>query len=83
VIHFAALIIVSASFDEIYNYFMNNSVGTLNLLNCMYENDIENIVFSSTAAVYGITNHRNLITENDLLNPINPYGSSKNDGQSK
>ena len=77
VIHFAALIIVSASFDEIYNYFMNNSVGTLNLLNCMYENDIENIVFSSTAAVYGITNHRNLITENDLLNPINPYGFSK------
>jgi len=77
VIHFAALIIVSASFDEIYSYFMNNSVGTLNLLNCMYENDIENIVFSSTAAVYGITNHRNLITENDLLNPINPYGSSK------
>lgn len=51
-------------------------VGTLNLVNEMINNDIHNLVFSSTAAIFGnpVTEK---IAENHPKNPINPYGQSK------
>lgn len=76
VMHFAALSLVGESVRDPYAYYCNNVVGTLNLLQAMRANAVERIVFSSTAAVYGMP--RNLpIEESQTLTPINPYGASK------
>jgi len=76
VIHFAAKSLVAESIANPSLYYSNNVVGTLNLLNVMLNNNINNIVFSSTAAVYGTPN-TNKINELHRKKPINPYGSSK------
>jgi UDP-glucose 4-epimerase len=76
VFHFAGVSLVSESIDNPIKYFINNITGTTNLLSVMIKNDIKNIVFSSTAAVYGEPKN-NLINEEDLKSPINPYGLSK------
>jgi len=76
VIHFAAKSLVGESAKKPSYYYMNNVVGTLNLLNSMKENDINNIVFSSTAAIFGLPQAKK-IDERHLKNPINTYGQSK------
>lgn len=69
-------------------YFHNNVVGSLNLLNCMASCNITNIIFSSSASVYGIpevlpsvciTNFikKVPIDESSPLRPISPYGETK------
>ena len=76
VIHFAAKSIVSQSVIDPMNYYLNNVQGTINLVRAMLENDINNIVFSSTAAIFGnpLTEK---IDESHPKNPLNPYGKSK------
>ena len=54
VIHFAAYIAVGESMKVPEVYFRNNVAGSLSLLTAMIETGIKNIVFSSTAAVYGM-----------------------------
>lgn len=54
VIHFAGLKSVPDSVSHPLKYFHNNVVGSLNLLNCMASNNVHNIIFSSSASVYGI-----------------------------
>ena len=76
VIHFAASSIVSESILKPDLYYLNNVVGTLNLLREMVKNDFNNLVFSSTAAIFGNPLTDN-ISENHQKNPINPYGRSK------
>ena len=76
VVHFAAKIIVPESISEPLNYYRNNTMGVLSLLEACKASSIKNIVFSSTAAVYGNASME-LITESSPLAPINPYGSSK------
>ncbi len=76
VMHFAAFSSVAESVEEPDKYFKNNFENTLNLLKIMKEHRVFKIIFSSTAAVYGIPNELP-ITENTPLNPINPYGESK------
>ncbi len=75
-IHFAANIEVSESQKNPEKYYYNNVVGTLNLLQVMRKFAVDKIVFSSTAAVYGIP-ERVPIKENDQKNPINTYGRTK------
>jgi UDP-glucose 4-epimerase len=76
VMHFAANSIVAQSVADPRGYFRNNVVCGLNLLNSMVQHDVNRIVFSSSAAVYG--NPDNIpITENAPLAPVNPYGESK------
>ena len=53
VIHFAGYIQVEESVKNPSKYYRNNIIGTLNLLDAMIENNVKNIVFSSTCAVYG------------------------------
>lgn len=77
VIHFAAKSIVSESINNPFKYYHNNFVGTLNLVNELICNDIDNLVFSSTAAIFGNPPHTGKISEEALKNPINPYGRSK------
>jgi UDP-glucose 4-epimerase len=76
VIHFAAKSLVGESVQKPDLYYRNNVVGTLNLVNEMLNNDIHNLVFSSTAAIFGnpVTEK---IAEDHPKNPINPYGQSK------
>ena len=76
VMHFAAYSIVPESEREPYDYYKNNVVGTLELLNSMTKNDVKNIVFSSTAATYGIPKSVP-IYEDDPQCPINTYGETK------
>lgn len=76
VVHFAAFIEAGESVREPLKYYENNVVGSLNLLEAMREANVSNIVFSSTAAVYGIPKTVP-IPETSLIQPINPYGSSK------
>jgi len=76
VIHFAAFIAVGESVREPEKYFHNNVAGTLNLLSAMRQAGVKNIVFSSTAAVYG--DPENVpIPETAQLKPVSPYGESK------
>ncbi len=76
VMHFAARTIVPESVTDPLRYYENNTCATRNLLECCRGADVAQIVFSSTAAVYGIP-EGGLAGENTPTAPINPYGSSK------
>ena len=76
VIHFAAFSLVAESMKDPLKYFDNNTAGMVKLLKVMNEFDIKYIVFSSTAATYGIP-EKMPIYEDDPQLPINPYGESK------
>lgn len=76
VMHFAASSQVGESVIEPYVYYQNNVVATLSLLQAMRTQKVNRLVFSSTAAVYGVPSAA-LIDENHLRQPINPYGRTK------
>ncbi|MGG4491319.1 UDP-glucose 4-epimerase GalE [Metabacillus idriensis] len=76
VMHFAASSLVGESVTNPMKYYMNNVSSTLTLLQTMLEFGINKFIFSSTAATYGIPNV-DMITEETVTNPINPYGQSK------
>lgn len=76
VVHFAAFISVEESVSDPGLYFRSNVFGTLNLLECMAENGVDKIVFSSTAAVFGAP-EKMPITEDFEKKPESPYGMSK------
>lgn len=76
VMHFAAFTLVGESVEEPMKYYENNVAATLRLLKAMLDCDVRKFVFSSTAAVYGVTNDLP-ITEKTATDPINPYGQTK------
>jgi UDP-glucose 4-epimerase len=76
VMHFAASIQVEESVRLPLKYYRNNVSNTLALLDAMTRNGVRNLIYSSTAAVYGIP-EVNPVDEAAPLKPINPYGSSK------
>lgn len=76
VMHFAAFASVPESVAEPAKYFRNNVVGSLNLLDAMRAAGVPRIVFSSTAAVYGVPDVVP-IPEDAPKRPINPYGFTK------
>jgi len=76
VIHFAAFISMAESMKDPYIYFEDNTYNSLTLLEEMKNHDVKNIIFSSTAGVYG--NPTTVpIPEDHPKNPTNPYGQSK------
>ena len=76
VIHFAGLKSVSESVSDPLKYYSNNLSGTLVLLEAMKKFGVTNLVFSSTAAVYGIQESMP-VREQAPLAPISPYGRTK------
>ncbi|MGH8114793.1 MAG: UDP-glucose 4-epimerase GalE [Rhodanobacteraceae bacterium] len=76
VLHFAARTIVPESVVDPLRYYGNNTCATRSLLACCKDAGVAQIVFSSTAAVYGIP-PGGVASEDAPLAPINPYGSSK------
>ena len=76
VIHFAAYIGVGESTEVPEMYFANNVSGSLSLFEAMLRAGVKRLVFSSSAASYGIPK-KVPITEDEPSAPINPYGESK------
>ena len=76
VIHFAALSLAGESMEKPYEYFHNNLLGGLNLLEAMRKHDCKKIIFSSTSAVYGYPK-RVPIVEDEAIEPVSVYGASK------
>jgi UDP-glucose 4-epimerase len=76
VFHFAAKSIVGESFIHEKEYLKNNVDGSKNLLEVIIQYNIKNIIFSSSASVFGSIDS-NKISENHPKFPISPYGKSK------
>ena len=76
VIHFAGLKAVGESVAKPIEYYDNNLISTIVLLEVMREFDCKKIVFSSSATVYGVAKEMPL-TEDMPLGAINPYGRTK------
>ncbi len=76
VIHFAGLKAVGESVEKPLWYYENNIVGTINLIKVMKETEVKNLVFSSSATVYGLSKIVP-IKEDFPLNTTNPYGATK------
>jgi UDP-glucose 4-epimerase len=74
--HFAAKIVVPESVADPLAYYLNNTVKSRTLIETAVRGGVRNVIFSSTAAVYGDTDV-NPIHEDLPLAPINPYGRSK------
>ena len=76
VIHFAAYKAVGESVERPLEYYSNNIINTLTVLNLMKKYNVKNFVFSSSATVYGDP-HTCPITEDFPLSTTNPYGATK------
>jgi UDP-glucose 4-epimerase len=76
VMHFAAHTIVPESVADPLKYYRNNTASSRTLLEAAAKHGVKNIVFSSTAAVYGIPDGGKA-SEESATQPINPYGTSK------
>ncbi len=76
VMHFAAFTAVGESVADPGKYYRNNVAGSLSLFEATVAHGVGQLVFSSTAATYGLP-ARIPITEDEPNNPINPYGRSK------
>jgi len=74
--HFAAKLIVPESVTQPLAYYENNVEGLRTMLEALVDNGVRNIVFSSTAAVYGEPTGA-ACSEDDYTVPINPYGETK------
>jgi UDP-glucose-4-epimerase GalE len=76
VMHFAAYAYVGESVENPAKYYRNNVAGTIALLESMRNYDIQNIIFSSTCATYGMPDQLPMVEDHPQY-PINPYGRSK------
>lgn len=77
VIHFAGLKAVGESVEKPIQYYQNNLTGTLNLVDCMKNHKVKNIIFSSSATVYGDPAFIPITEECPKGSPTNPYGWTK------
>src|SRR3990167_5708290 len=76
VIHMASFIQMGESFKKPLKYFENNLVSAINLFETMLKHKVVNVVFSSSAGVYGEPQSLP-IKEDQTKNPVNPYGETK------
>jgi UDP-glucose 4-epimerase len=81
VIHFAAYKAVGESVSKPLDYYRNNLVSLINLLDAMKENGIANMVFSSSCTVYGQPENLPVTEEAPLQDAISPYGNTKQIGE--
>lgn len=76
VVHFAGSIAVGESVRDPAKYYQNNLTGTLNLFDAMRVHGVNKLVFSSTAAIFGVPQYVPIDEEHPQA-PINPYGMTK------
>ena len=77
IMHFAGFVSTEESIKFPKKYFENNTNNSEKLFDVCISNKLSNIIFSSTAAVYGDSGKNNIISETTQLKPLNPYGESK------
>ena len=77
VMHFAGRKAVGESVEKPSLYYENNLLSTINLLNEMIAREIENIIYSSTAAVYGQPEKVPVDENTSIQKPNSPYGNTK------
>ncbi|MEM9278476.1 MAG: UDP-glucose 4-epimerase GalE, partial [Pseudomonadota bacterium] len=77
IIHFAGSVVVPESLNDPLKYYDNNTGNSRNLLAAAIDCGVKRFIFSSTAAVYGNPMVDGPISENAILNPMSPYGTSK------
>ena len=77
IIHFAGSVVVPDSMSDPLSYYHNNTVNSLGLIRTAVKCGVRNMVFSSTAAVYGTPATDAPVREGDDLRPESPYGVSK------
>lgn len=77
IIHFAGSVVVPESIEDPLKYYQNNTGNSRNLIAAAVKTGVEKFIFSSTAAVYGNPLTQGPISENAILNPMSPYGTSK------
>lgn len=77
VLHFAGSIVVHESVENPLQYYQNNVANSIALFKAAHAENLNRIIFSSTAAVYGHGEGRRLVPETTAPAPINPYGWSK------
>jgi UDP-glucose 4-epimerase len=77
VMHLAALLDISESQKKPKKYYINNVIGTLNILKACNNNFVKNFIFSSTCAVYGDGTFEKSISEKSKIFPKSHYGKSK------
>jgi len=77
IVHFAGSVVVPESLENPLKYYENNTGNSRNLIAAAVNTGVKNFIFSSTAAVYGAPNTTGPISENAILNPMSPYGTSK------
>ena len=77
VIHFAGLKAVAESIEQPLAYYRNNVTGTINLCEAMLDAGINNLVFSSSATVYGEPERLPIDETTAVIDAVNPYGRTK------
>jgi UDP-glucose 4-epimerase len=77
VVHLAAKKAVGESVERPLHYYRENVEGLLSLLEAMTDGGTSKIVYSSSAATFGMPDDEQLLTEDDVCRPINPYGETK------
>jgi len=77
IIHFAGSVVVPESIEDPLKYYDNNTGNSRNLIAAAINTGVKRFIFSSTAAVYGNPLTMGPISENAILNPMSPYGTSK------
>lgn len=76
IVHFAGSIVVPESVSNPLKYYANNTATSRNLIEAAVQGGVKHFIFSSTAAVYGMTGLAPVV-ETTPLNPMSPYGRSK------
>lgn len=76
IVHFAGSIVVPESVVDPLKYYGNNTATSRNLIEAAVKGGVKHFIFSSTAAVYGMTGLAPVVEETQL-NPMSPYGRSK------
>ncbi|MBO0743061.1 MAG: UDP-glucose 4-epimerase GalE, partial [Hyphomicrobiaceae bacterium] len=76
IMHFAGSVVVPESVVDPLGYYLNNTVKSRTLMEMAVRCGIRHFIFSSTAAVYGLTGDKPVVEDGPLA-PISPYGSSK------
>ncbi|MBJ7577239.1 UDP-glucose 4-epimerase GalE [Devosia sp. MC532] len=76
IVHFAGSIVVPESVTNPLKYYANNTSTSRSLIEAAVKGGVKHFIFSSTAAVYGMTGLAPVV-ENTQLNPMSPYGRSK------
>ena len=76
IMHFAGSIVVPESVEQPLKYYANNTLATHSLISAAVDAGVKHILFSSTAAVYGVPSQVPIVEDDPKL-PINPYGASK------